>query len=134
MDSKKSLKAKPKKATKTKKPAAVAKGAAVQATAAPAKAVAKNFLFSIPSLHTHDHDYEHLVVAPDKDQACRLLAEHRVTEKAPQLQGEPRSQLVTAAMGGYSERSVAQIEQRKEPAGVLAVNHHKLGVESPSLH
>jgi hypothetical protein len=134
MDSKKTLKAKSKQATEAKKPAAIAKAAEAQATPAPAKTAAKNFLFSIPSLHTHENDYEHLVVAPTKEDACRLLAEHRVTEKAPQLQGEPRSQLVTAAMGGYSGRDVAQIEPRKEPAGVLAVNHHKLGVASPSLH
>jgi len=134
MDSKKSLKTKSEKANKTKKPAAIATGAAVQATSAPAKTGGKNFLFSIPSLHTGNYDYEHLVVAPDKNEACRLLAEHRVTEKKPQLQGVARAQLVDVAMQCYFHRPVAQIEPRKEPAGVLAVNHHKLGVASPNLH
>lgn len=131
MDSKKSLKAKPKKATK---PAAIAKAAEAQATPAQAKAAGKNFLFSVPSLHTHNNDYEHLVVAPTKEEACRLLAEHRVTEKLPDIPAEHRTKVVAHATDGYIERAVAQIEPRKEPAGVLAINHHKLGVESPSLH
>ena len=126
MDSKKTLKA------KAKKPTAVAKGAAVQATAAPA--AGKNFLFSIPSLHTHWNDFEHLVVAPTKEEACRLLAEHRVTEKKPELEGEVRTQLVGYTMQGYCSRTVSQIEPRKEPAGVLAVNHHKLGTASPTVN
>jgi len=130
MDSKKSLKAK--KPTKTKKPA-IAKAAGTQATpAAPAKPAAakkaKNFLFSVPSLHTHNKDYEHLVIAPNKAEACRLLADHRVTEKRPDLQGEIRTKVVAMATEGYLERDVAQIEARKEPAGVVAINHHKLSL------
>ena len=134
MDSKKSLKAKPKKATKTKKPAAIAKAAGAQATTVPAKTAGKNFLFSVPSLHTHNHDYEHLVIAPDKKEACRLLADHRVTEKRPELEGEVRAKLVEMVMQGYTERAIIQVEARKEAAGVVAVNHHKLGLASNSLN
>jgi hypothetical protein len=117
MDSKKTLKAKTKKQTKVSAPAA-----------------AENFLFSIPSLHTQNNDYEHLVIAPTKEEACRLLAEHRVTEKRPDLEGSARAQLVAVAVNGYSYRSVAQIEPRMEAPGVLAINHHKIGITSPSLH
>jgi hypothetical protein len=123
MNSKKSLKAK-----KAGKPVAAGKAK----TKAAAKA--NRFLFSIPSLHTHDHDYEHLVIAPNKDDACRLLAEHRVTEKRPDLEGDARAKLVAMVTEGYMERDVSQIEPRKEKAGVVAINHHKLGVASPSLN
>lgn len=135
MDSKKSLKAKLKTAGKTAAKLIAAKkqkkaDASAQATAAPAK----NFLFSVPSLHTQDNDYEHLVIAPTKEEACRLLAEHRVTEKQPKLPDPERAQLVAYATHGYCKRNVAQIEPRAEEAGVLAINHHKLGIESPTIH
>ena len=94
----------------------------------------ENFLFSVPSLHTHQNDYEHLVIASTKEEACRLLAEHRVTEKKPDLPDDVRKNIVSAATEGYRARNVAQIEPRSEAAGVLAVNHHKLGIESPTVH
>jgi len=123
MNSKKSLKAK-----KAEKP--VANGKAEKKAASKAN----RFLFSIPSLHTYDHDYEHLVIAPNQDDACRLLAEHRVTEKRPDLEGDARAKLVAMVTEGYMERDVSQIEPSKEKAGVVAINHHKLGVASPSLN
>jgi hypothetical protein len=146
MDSKKtpkakaSAKAKDKGAKKTpaQLEATVLAGGAVKLTAKTSKnnedAAAGNFLFSIPSLHTEDHDYEHLVVAPTKEEACRLLAEARVTEKQPELTGEHRSALVAYATKGYCSRNVEQIEPRMEVPGVLAINHHKVGIASPSVH
>jgi hypothetical protein len=117
----------------TKKPASKPK---TNLPKPPKKAAGKtpHYLFAIPSLHTHNHDYEHLVIAPDKKEACRLLADHRVTEKRPELEGEVRAKVVEMVMQGYTERAVIQVEPRKEAAGVVAVNHHKMGLASSSLN
>ncbi len=122
MDSKKSTKAKATKTVATKK-------ASANTAKAPKKAAvaAKNFLFSIPSHHTDDGDFEHLVIAPNKEEACRLLADHRVTEKRPELQDPARGNLVGLMTIDYSHRPVVEIEPRKEEACVVQVNHQKIG-------
>jgi hypothetical protein len=114
----------------TKKPASKVKTNLPKPVAKKAVGKAPHYLFSVPSQHTEHNDYEHLVIAPDKNEACRLLAEHRVTEKRPEMEGEVRSKLVERVMKGYTERAVVQVEARKEAAGVVQVNHHKLGLAS----
>jgi hypothetical protein len=94
----------------------------------------ERFLFSIPSQHTGDDDYEHLVVAKDAEEACNLLADARITEKQPDLAGEARAQLLVIATKNYLYRNPEKIEPRTEPAGVLQINHHKLGISSPEVH
>jgi hypothetical protein len=93
------------------------------------------FLFSIPSQHTGDNDYEHLVIAKSAEQACNLLADARITEKQPHLSENPtaRASLLKIATQNYLSRKPTQIEPRKDPIGVLQINHHKLGVNSPEL-
>jgi hypothetical protein len=134
MHSKKSLKAKPKNGVKTNLSAAMVKAKAAKEAKAPKKPASKNFLFSIPSLHTANNDYEHLVIAANRDEACRLLAEARVTEKQPTLEGETRQKVVYWQTQNYCGREVKQIEARKEDAGVLMINHQKLGNDSLSLN
>jgi hypothetical protein len=94
------------------------------------------FLFSIPSQHTGDNDYEHLVIAKSAQQAAALLADARITEKQPQLVEEPeaRKQLLFFATKGYLDRGPKKIEPREEPIGVLQINHHKAGLSSPELN
>jgi hypothetical protein len=94
------------------------------------------FLFSIPSQHTGDDDYEHLVVAKNAAQACELLADARITEKQPHLAQSPeaRQHLMKIATANYLARKPSQIEPRTEPVGVLQINHHKLGLSSPELN
>jgi hypothetical protein len=124
-----------KKSVKVKTSAKAAAKKTVNKKPATAKnAKAKNFLFSIPSQHTSDDTYEHLVIAPTKEEACRLLAEHRVTEKRPEMEGATRAQLVKHVWEGYCNRDVLQVEPRKEAAGVIAVNHHKMGAASPAIN
>jgi hypothetical protein len=93
------------------------------------------FLFSVPSLHTGDDDYEHLVVAKNAAQACELLADARITEKQPHLADNPeaRQHLMKIATANYLARKPSQIEPRTEPVGVLQINHHKLGIASPEV-
>jgi hypothetical protein len=92
------------------------------------------FLFSIPSQHTGDNDYEHLVVAKNVEEACKLLADARITEKQPELNADARAQLLVIATKNYLSRSPVQIEPRSEPVGVLQINHHKLGISSPEVN
>jgi hypothetical protein len=94
------------------------------------------FLFSIPSQHTGDDDYEHLVVAKNAAQACELLADARITEKQPHLAENPeaRQHLMKIATANYLARKPSQIEPRTESVGVLQINHHKLGLSSPELN
>jgi hypothetical protein len=94
----------------------------------------ERFLFSIPSQHTGDNDYEHLVVAKNAEHACKLLADARITEKQPDLAGDARAQLLVIATKNYLSRSPVQIEPRSEPVGVLQINHHKLGISSPEVN
>jgi hypothetical protein len=93
-----------------------------------------HFLFSIPSQHTGDDDYEHLVIAKNAEVACKLLADARITEKQPELTGDARAQLLVIATKNYLSRSPVKIESRNEPEGVLAINHHKLGISSPEVN
>jgi hypothetical protein len=93
-----------------------------------------HFLFSIPSQHTGDNDYEHLVIAKNAEGACKLLADARITEKQPELAGDARAQLLVIATKNYLSRSPVKIEPRNEPEGVLAINHHKLGISSPEVN
>jgi hypothetical protein len=84
-----------------------------------------NFLFSIPSLHTTDNDYEHLVIAHDMQEACKLLAETRTTEKWPDLTAEQRANRVQMMTMDYGHRNIVQIEPRVEAPIVIQVNHPK---------
>ncbi|HWP59498.1 MAG TPA: hypothetical protein VNL14_16520 [Candidatus Acidoferrales bacterium] len=87
----------------------------------------ENFLFRIPSAHVDGLSGEygkhvHLVVAKDKVEACKLLAEARVKEKFDSLEGDNLVAMVMMQTGAYLKRPIEKVEPCDRKAGVVAIN------------